>query len=555
MEMLSPILTATDVVNRKYVDDSIPTLASLMGSSAIGTTSAYPYWTGSAWATKSLGTFAFKSSLAFSELASRPTTIAGYGITDAITTANIGSQSVAYAASAGSASSCTGNAATATKLATARTIWGQSFDGSGNVSGALSGATTISASSVICGTESLRVNAADNAGNFGYMRVETVSSNRGLVHIGANYGGNTTITNTSVRVDAIGLYRGVVGIGRTYTYDELYANQSAGKSLQVDGSTQITGTLCVGASYSADGAAGVAAVVIQREGGIEISHASTPYIDFHYANSTSDYSVRLINMASNTLNLYGHFCGGKNETYSLGTSSLRWHTLYGLNANISATATIATADVTTLKIGSATLTYDSTAGALKIDGNVYATGQVAAGGAGTEGEASSGSGTTYDIATASTAGLVKPISVITKPTLNSVTTTSGRYYSVQMSSDGNMFVNVPWPAPASVNVSMALTEINGNTITLPNGVHTVRCTAAATLNFGGITPASTTASCVVFIIKTASVTLGVPVYGTSRVRYISGGAVATAAVSIGTFYGLMLVWNANASMWDAYRIG
>ena len=52
--------------------------------------------------------------------------------------------------------------------------------------------------------------------------------------------------------------------------------------------------------------------------------------------------------------------------------------------------------------------------------------------------------TTYSVATASTAGLVKPVSVITKPTLNSVTTTSGKYYQVQMSSDGNMFVNVPW---------------------------------------------------------------------------------------------------------------
>ena len=51
---------------------------------------------------------------------------------------------------------------------------------------------------------------------------------------------------------------------------------------------------------------------------------------------------------------------------------------------------------------------------------------------------------TYVIATASTAGLVKPVSVITKPTINSVTTTSGKYYSVQMSSDGAMFVNVPW---------------------------------------------------------------------------------------------------------------
>lgn len=41
------------------------------------------------------------------------------------------------------------NVASATKLATARTIWGQSFNGTANVSGALSGATTISASNTI----------------------------------------------------------------------------------------------------------------------------------------------------------------------------------------------------------------------------------------------------------------------------------------------------------------------------------------------------------------------------------------------------------------------
>ena len=39
-----------------------------------------------------------------------------------------------------------GNASSATKLATARTIWGQSFDGTGNVSGALTGVTDLTAS-------------------------------------------------------------------------------------------------------------------------------------------------------------------------------------------------------------------------------------------------------------------------------------------------------------------------------------------------------------------------------------------------------------------------
>ena len=53
-------------------------------------------------------------------------------------------------------------------------------------------------------------------------------------------------------------------------------------------------------------------------------------------------------------------------------------------------------------------------------------------------------GPTYAIATASVAGLVKPVSVIAKPSLQGVTTTAGRYYQVQMGPDGNMFVNVPW---------------------------------------------------------------------------------------------------------------
>lgn len=47
---------------------------------------------------------------------------------------------------ASTASSCSGNAATATKLQTARTIWGQSFNGSGNVSGAISNTGNITPS-------------------------------------------------------------------------------------------------------------------------------------------------------------------------------------------------------------------------------------------------------------------------------------------------------------------------------------------------------------------------------------------------------------------------
>lgn len=71
--------------------------------------------------------------------------------------------------------SISGNAATAstsTKLTTARTIWGQSFNGTANVSGALSGATTISASSTITSTLLDGAFKAGSSASFGYRSTD-----------------------------------------------------------------------------------------------------------------------------------------------------------------------------------------------------------------------------------------------------------------------------------------------------------------------------------------------------------------------------------------------
>lgn len=76
----------------------------------------------------------------------KPTTLAGYGITDAYTKTESDSK---YPTKTGSGASgtwginITGNAGSSTKLQTARTIWGQSFDGTGNVSGNMSGVGNI----------------------------------------------------------------------------------------------------------------------------------------------------------------------------------------------------------------------------------------------------------------------------------------------------------------------------------------------------------------------------------------------------------------------------
>ena len=72
----------------------------------------------------------------------KPTTLSGYGITDAYTKTESDNK---YPTKTGSGASgtwginVTGNAGSATKLQTARTLWGQSFNGTGNVSGDLTG--------------------------------------------------------------------------------------------------------------------------------------------------------------------------------------------------------------------------------------------------------------------------------------------------------------------------------------------------------------------------------------------------------------------------------
>lgn len=60
---------ATVATSGSYSDlSNKPTIATFMGSSAIGGTSSYVYWNGSAFATKALGSLAFKSSLTPSDV-------------------------------------------------------------------------------------------------------------------------------------------------------------------------------------------------------------------------------------------------------------------------------------------------------------------------------------------------------------------------------------------------------------------------------------------------------------------------------------------------------
>jgi hypothetical protein len=115
--------------------------------------------------TTALTGYATESWVSGKNYAVKATTLAGYGITDAYTKTESDSK---YPTKTGSGASgtwginVTGNAGSATKLQTARTLWGRSFDGTGNVSGNLDNVGNIN---TIGGTINAKVfayNPSDN---------------------------------------------------------------------------------------------------------------------------------------------------------------------------------------------------------------------------------------------------------------------------------------------------------------------------------------------------------------------------------------------------------
>ena len=70
--------------------------------------------------------------------------------------------------------------------------------------------------------------------SFGYMKPTIANQyNVGVLHIGTNYGGTDSITDTSCDMTAISIYRSVVGIGKEYDYASIRAIYNAGADLGV----------------------------------------------------------------------------------------------------------------------------------------------------------------------------------------------------------------------------------------------------------------------------------------------------------------------------------
>lgn len=194
---------------------------------------------------------------------------------------NIGSQSVNYATTS---SACTGNSATATKLQTARTIWGQSFDGTGNVKGAMSDVEVI--------------NFADNWMTIGIVRN---SSNVKDLVIQSEEAYPISISSGGLKLrisardldwgDNIIYHSGNCNFPDTpWNCSKLYAENSV---------STIRGEFRY-IEFSRTN-------LYTNNGG---------YIDFHYNGSTADYTSRIIEDASGQLTVTGKLRVGLNDAAS-----------------------------------------------------------------------------------------------------------------------------------------------------------------------------------------------------------------------------------------------
>lgn len=149
--------------------------------------------------------------------------------------------------------------------------------------------------------------------------------------------GSTLYANSSGNY-GIGL--GGSDVGGVITIHEKGAWKASAIRINADGSTKIFKNLqAVGGinvteteNASNDGTSGVAGVFIRSEGGIELSHSSTPYIDFHANQGTEDFPIRIaaavFSNGVKQLNLHGATALMTQSNANIGSSETRWNELY-----------------------------------------------------------------------------------------------------------------------------------------------------------------------------------------------------------------------------------
>lgn len=242
-----------------------------------------------------------------------------------------------------------GNASTATKLATARSIWGKSFDGSGNINGVISSSGTAEDAFNLMSTKvNVRGRIGKALSNYNCLELiynhaadDSTGNYLSLGWYGApnthrlfgKFNGNWGIgTNNPVdKLEVVG------AITANDIYPRLNNSYSIGYSSKRFNNGYFTQAIYIG-DINTNNNSGSNNALVSR-GYIELNHVN-PYIDFHYNNSTSDYTHRIIAYSGRfeitpSVSIGGSCYPTNSTTCMLGTSSLRWVRLYlaGVNGN------------------------------------------------------------------------------------------------------------------------------------------------------------------------------------------------------------------------------
>lgn len=243
-----------------------------------------------------------------------------------------------------------GNASTATKLATARSIWGKSFNGSADVKGVISSSGTAEDAFNLMSTKTnvrgrigkgmssyncleLTYNHAADDSQGNYLSLGWYGATTTHMFYG-KFNGNWGIgTNSPVdKLEVVG------AITANDIYPRLNNSYSVGYSSRRFNNGYFTQAIYIG-DINTNNNSGSNNALVSR-GYIELNHVN-PYIDFHYNNSTSDYTHRIIAYNGRfeiepSISIGGSCYPTNSTTCMLGTSSLRWVRLYltGINGGL-----------------------------------------------------------------------------------------------------------------------------------------------------------------------------------------------------------------------------
>lgn len=239
--------------------------------------------------------------------------------------------------------SISGNATSATKLQTKRKIWGQDFDGTGNVSGALSGVTDIKAIG--------HANVKNLKTTYIYIECDNEGNINGFSSEINDFRENLYIQHHSSNHCIICAGGGVVGIGTSLPQYKL----------DVAGTARFTDAVTMESTLT----------VAQRVTS-SLFATSRDYGLWKGSEYSGAYTEKDIVLYASTIGIEGIIRPLSNNIYSLGTSSNQWSHLYAVGATLSGAVTIK--------------------GDLVVEGNIIGKKEVSAGGAGQEGESGAGGG-------------------------------------------------------------------------------------------------------------------------------------------------------------------